>query len=226
MTDRFDGFPPHSLQFLRDLRHNNNKEWFELHKPDYQEHILRPLQILVAGLAPMMLSIDPDFEVRPALNKTISRIYRDTRFSRDKSPYKTSHWITFKRLTKEWKDYPAYFFEVSPDSYRYGMGFYSASRETMDNFRRRLDGNPRPFLSAISFFPGQDTFTIEGEVYKRPLKADVPVGLQDWYNRKNFYLVSNRQVTGDRIDRKLITELMDDFRTLAPLYHYLCKLTI
>ncbi len=74
MPERFNGFSPQSFQFLHDLCQNNNKEWFELHKPDYQEHILQPLQRLVAGLGPMMLSIDPDFEVRPALNKTISRI--------------------------------------------------------------------------------------------------------------------------------------------------------
>lgn len=223
MSEKFDGFPPAAIHFLRTLRENNAKTWFELHKPDYQNDLLKPLQALAAGLGPLMLSIDPDLEVTPTLNKTISGIYRDTRFSRDKSPYKTSHWITFKRLRQEWKDFPAFFFEISPDSYRYGMGFYSASRDTMDNFRKRVDSNPRAFLSATSFYSSQKIFIIEGEEYKRPLKADIPKGLQDWYNRKNLYLVSNHQIEGSSIDKQLVTDLIHGFEIIAHFYHYLCK---
>ncbi|WP_224960817.1 DUF2461 domain-containing protein [Geomonas subterranea] len=223
MSDIFDGFPPAAVQFLRTLRENNSKGWFELHKQDYQNNLLKPLQALAAGLGPLMLSIDPDFTVTPAINKTISRIYRDTRFSRDKSPYKTSHWITFKRLRQEWKDYPAFFFEISPDSYRYGMGFYSASRQTMEKFRTAVDRNPKAFLAATSFYPNNRTFTIEGEQYKRPLKAGISTELQEWYNRKSLYLVSNHRIDADRVDRKLIFDVQHGFEMLAPFYHYLCK---
>jgi uncharacterized protein (TIGR02453 family) len=223
MIETFDGFPSATFQFLSTLSDNNKKEWFELHKSDYQDHLLKPLQALTAGLGQFMLSIDPDFEVAPALNRTISRIYRDTRFSKNKSPYKTSHWITFKRPGKEWKDYPAYFFEISPNSYRYGMGFYSACRQTMDNFRKSIDENPKSFLSAISFYAKQKAFVIEGEKYRRPLKADLSEELQDWYNRKNLYLVSNQQIAGSSIDKKLMSGLMHGFKAVAPFYHYLCN---
>ena len=226
MVESFDGFSTNSFRFLRNLRENNYKEWFELHKSDYQDYILKPLQALASELGPFMLSIDPYFEVTPALNRTISRIYRDIRFSKDKSPYKTSHWITFKRPRKEWKDFPAYFFEISPNSYRYGMGFYSASRETMDNFRNNIDSNPQTFLSAISFYARQNIFTIEGEEYKRPLKADTSTELQDWYNRKNFYLVSNKQIEGSNINENLISDLVYGFEIMAPFYHYLCKIAV
>ena len=219
----FDGFSPAAIQFLRSLRENNTKMWFELHKQDYLDNLLKQLQALVSGLGPLMSSIDPDLEVTPALNRTISRIYRDTRFSRDKSPYKTCHWITFKRLRQEWKDYPAFFFEISPDSYRYGMGFYSASRRTMDNLRCALDSNPQSFLAAISFYSTDRTFTIEGEQYKRPLKADIPKELQAWYNRKSLYLVSNHRIEGNCVGKKLIRDLQNGFEMLEPFYHYLCK---
>jgi uncharacterized protein (TIGR02453 family) len=223
MIENFDGFSSATFQFLRSLCDNNHKEWFELHKSDYQEHVLKPLQSLAAGLGPLMLSIDQDFEVTPALNKTISRIYRDTRFSKDKSPYKTSHWITFKRPRIEWKDYPAYFFEITPNSYRYGMGFYNASRETMDRFRKKVESDPKLFLSTTSFYQSQKIFTIEGEEYKRPLKADIPKELQEWYNRKNLYLVCNQQIECNFIDKILISDLIHGFETIAPFYNYLCK---
>jgi len=224
MIETFDGFSSATFQFLKALSDNNKKEWFELHKTDYQDYVLKPLQALVVGLGQFMLSIDPDFEVAPIQNKTISRIYRDIRFSRNKSPYKTSHWITFKRPGKEWKDYPAYFFEVSPSSYRYGMGFYSACRQTMDNFRKSIDANPGLFLSVISFYANQEDFIIEGEEYKRPLKIDLSEELRGWYNRKNLYLVSNKQIKGDYIDKELISDLMHGFKAVAPLYHYLSEI--
>ncbi|MBI5594434.1 MAG: DUF2461 domain-containing protein [Deltaproteobacteria bacterium] len=226
MIENFEGFSSATFQFLGNLCDNNHKAWFELHKPDYQDHVLRPMQALVSELGLFMLSIDPDIEVTPALNKTISRIYRDTRFSKDKSPYKTSHWITFKRLRKEWKDFPAFFFEISPNSYRYGMGFYDASRQTMDNFRESIDSDPRSFLSVISFYAGQEIFTIEGEEYKRPLKADIPKEFQAWYNRKNLYLICNRQIQGSGIDKKLISDLMHGFEIIAPFYHFLCEIAV
>jgi uncharacterized protein (TIGR02453 family) len=223
MTEEFNGFSPATFQFLRDLCSNNRKEWFELHKQDYQDHVLAPLKALAAGLGPLMLSIDFDFEVTPAINRTISRIYRDTRFSKDKSPYKTSHWITFKRPAKDWQDYPAYFFEIAPYAHRYGMGFYSASRETMDRFRKGIDLNPAKFRAATAFFSKQNAFTIEGEVYKRPLKSDLPEELQNWYNRKSLYLVSNKQISNNSIGRELLSELKHGFETISPFYAYLCK---
>jgi uncharacterized protein (TIGR02453 family) len=222
MAEKFNGFSPATFHFLRNLPNNNHKEWFELHKADYQDHVLKPLQALVAGLGTLMLSIDQDFEVAPSINKTISRIYRDTRFSKDKSQYKTSHWITFKRPGSDWQDYPAYFFEISPYSYRYGMGFYSASRVTMDRFRKGLDENPAKFLSAIECFSKQGGFTIEGEKYKRPLKTDLPEKLQDWYNRKNIYLISNKQIEDNSIEKVLISELTLGFKAIASFYYYLC----
>ncbi|MBA3015460.1 MAG: DUF2461 domain-containing protein [Proteobacteria bacterium] len=226
MIEKFDGFSSETFHFLENLRDNNHKQWFDLHKSDYQDHVLKPLQALVGELGQFMLSIDSDFEVTPALNRTISRIYRDTRFSKDKSPYKTSHWITFKRPKKEWKDYPAYFFEISPSSYRYGMGFYSASRQTMDNFRKSIDLHPGAFFSAISFYAKQRIFVIEGDEYKRPLKTDTPMELQEWYNRKNLYLVSNQQKKGTGIDKTLISNLMHGFEIVEPFYHYLCRVAV
>ena len=118
----FNGFSTDTLDFLRNLRANNHKVWFEDHKQDYQNYVLRPLQDLVTDLSSFMLTIDPLLETRPGVDKTISRIYRATRFSKDKSPYKSTIWITFKQPNRNWKDAPVYFLEICPDAYRFGMG--------------------------------------------------------------------------------------------------------
>jgi len=106
MTDeeerKFNGFSPKTLKFLRGLKANNNKAWFQAHREDYDAYVLGPLQDLVADLGEFMLDIDPRFEITPAVNKTISKIYRDTRFSKDKSPFRSTVWITFKNQNKDW----------------------------------------------------------------------------------------------------------------------------
>jgi uncharacterized protein (TIGR02453 family) len=124
----FQGFSRKTFTFLRDLGHNNDKAWFETHRPVYEQHVLRPLRDLVSDLADFMLGIDLSFEVEPAVGKTISRIYRDTRFSKDKSPFRDHMWIAFKRSGQDWAHYiPTYYLEITPTSYRYGLGFYEAA---------------------------------------------------------------------------------------------------
>lgn len=222
-TDSFAGFSKETLSFLKSLQMNNNKEWFEKHKEDYNLYLLNPLRSLVNDLNEFMLTIDPHFEVSPAINRTISRIYRDTRFTKDKSPYKTTAWITFKRPKKDWKDSPAYFFELSRDSYRFGMGLYSASPNTMSLFREAIDEKPEEFNEAIRFYRKQDIFHIEGEKYVRIIDKNKTTETLDWYQRKNLYLVCNRKIDNMLFSQNLVENLSTSFALLEPLYQYLLK---
>ncbi len=219
MEQRFSGFTPATFDFLQNLAVNNNKAWFEAHRAEYEQYLLAPMKALVGELAGPLLAIDPELVTAPG--RAISRIYRDTRFSRDKSPYKTTTWITFKRPLKEWQDAPCFFFELVPDSYRFGMGFYSAAKENMDRLRERIERRPAEFQKAIAFYARQDRFVLEGERYKRPLKADLPDSLQQWHQRKNLYLVCNRQPDGSLFTRRLADDLRQGFTLLAPFYDYL-----
>ncbi len=219
----FTGFYKETFVFLRSLKANNSKKWFDLHKNDYHEFLLNPLKSLVSDLSGFMLTIDPYFEVSPAVNKTISGIYRDTRFTKDKSPYKTTSWITFKRPKKDWKDSPAYFFELSSDSYRFGMGLYSASPNTMRLFREAIDENPKEFNKAISFYGRQDVFHIEGDQYARIMDKRKSSEILDWHQRKNLYLVCNNNVDEKLFSKELVGNLASSFSLLEPLYQYLLE---
>ena len=219
----FFGFSPETVEFLYNIREKNSKLWFDENKTHYQKCLLQPLQNLVSDLTEAMLKIDPQFETRPAVDKTISRIYRDTRFSRDKSLFKNNMWITFKRPSKDWKDAPCYYFEIFPDWYRFGMGYYSASRETMDRLREAIDENPAEFLAAVSFYQKQHLFQLEGEKYKRLIKSDHPPEIQAWYQWKNFYLTCNKKIDEILFSSRLVGELIFGFKMLEPLYQYLMK---
>ena len=219
----FIGFSKDTISFLTNLEINNNKKWFETHKQDYEKFLLNPLKDLVNDLAFTMKTIDPYIEVSPLINKTISRIYRDTRFSNNKSPFKTTMWITFKRPNKEWKDAPAYFFELSANYYRYGMGFYRATPNTMKKFRERIDKNPNEFKKVVSFFAKQNTFVLEGEKYKKVFDKSKSTELQEWYQRKNFYLVCNEKQNKNFYSNKLTIEVMKGYNLLSDFYKYLVE---
>lgn len=216
----FTGFDPQGLLFLRDVRQNNSKEWFDENRSIYDNLLVRPFRSLVSELALPMLQIDDQFETRPAIGKTLSRIHRDTRFSRDKSLYRSNLWLTFKRSSKNWTDAPTYFFEFGPDWWRYGLGYYSASRETMNLFREKMLDNRDHFLSITQSLLSD--FSLEGESYKRALLKE-PQALADWYNRKSFALIYDGKEMETLFDDKLPGLLQAGFERLAPLYHFLME---
>lgn len=219
---QFKGFSPRAFQFLRDIKSHNDKTWFEAHRGDYDQYLLQPLRNLVTDLGDFMLGIDLSFEIAPAVNKTISRIYRDTRFSKDKSPFRDCMWITFKRSGRDWARWSVgYFLEINATWYRYGLGFYDAAPDIVAQFRRQLDEKPEAFLKAIDWFEDQDVFDLEGETYKRPKGPDKPEPIRTWYNHKSFYLCSNRKNDKAIHSPQLVDDLMAGFAMTAPLYHYL-----
>jgi uncharacterized protein (TIGR02453 family) len=221
---QFQGFSPKAFRFLKEIRTHNEKAWFHAHRADYERHLLEPLRDLVTDLADCMLDIDLSFEVAPAVGKTISRIYRDTRFSKDKSPLRDCMWITFKRNSNDWARWSVgYFLEINATWYRYGMGFYDAAPDVMAQFRAQLDDNPERFLKAINWFDKQDIFTLEGETYKRPKGADKPDPIRAWYNYKSFYLCCNRRNDKAIRSPQLVDDLKTGFGLTAPLYHYLLE---
>jgi len=219
MTTQFNGFSRQGMQFLIDVRQHNSKEWFDNHRSIYDEQLLTPMRNLVTQLSQRMLLIDDGFEIRPAIGKTISRLNRDTRYSRDKLRYRSSMWLTFKRMSKDWKDAPVYFFDMTPHGYSYGLGYYSASRQTMDLFREKIDNDPKGFLKVAACCKAP--FELHGDLYKRPLIKDQPENIANWYNRKSFAVMGTCHDVEALFSTDLVSQLERGFMNLEPLYHYL-----
>lgn len=215
----FTGFTQAGLNFLQDAWVNNSKAWFDEHRAIYDNDLVKPFRLLVEQLTPAMLKIDEWFETRPAIGKTISRIHRDTRFSKDKSLYRSRLWLTFKRPNRDWKEAPAYFFEISPDCYRYGLGYYCTSKQTMDIFREEILNDTEKFLKVIRCV--KKPFELVGESYKRPLIKDEKIST--WYNRKNLAVMVTNNHIEDVLDGSLADKLAKDFKQLLPLYDYLMR---
>jgi len=219
----FDGFSEDTIKFLNNLKINNSKAWFEENKGNYQKYLLKPFQELANNLGPFMLSIDQDFYINP--KKIISRINRDIRFSKDKSPYRYNMWITYKKMYKDWESKPSYFFEIFPDFYHYGMGFYKIPRGAMNELRRQIIEKDREFIRVNALYKKQKVFMMAGENYKRILDKSLSSNdLQEWYQRKNIYFVCKRQIDNHLFSKDLLTDLMFSFELIAPIYNYFSEL--
>lgn len=214
-------FSRESIAFLGEVKRQNSKEWYEKNKSVYNSYLLEPFQNLVELLTPTMQNIDPHIEVAPAIGKTISRIYRDTRFSKDKSRFRDRMWLTFKRNKKHWIDSPVYFFEIRPDGFYYGLGYYAATRATMDRVRENIIRRENEFRRATAHL--LPMFELVGEVYKRNLQPEQSEEIATWYNRKSFSVMKENHDLDELFKPQLVNTLIDAFTQLAPLYIFLIR---
>ena len=217
----FSGFTNTSISFLKDLAANNNKEWFEQNRSVYEKHILKPLKELTSELGLVIKSMDDKIDVTPQINRTISKIFRDTRFSKDKSPFRTDLWISFKRPVKVWGNVPEFFFYFTPEKYQSGMGFYVATSENMEKFRENIRMNPDLFKQIIDQYNSQKFFKLFGEDYKRPLPNQLSEEFQPWYQKKNLYVSSIKKIDKLFFSNRLEKEIEDAFLFHAGLYRFL-----
>ena len=218
----FTGFTPATITFLKELKENNYREWFNERKDIYLESLLQPLQSLAVMVSPVMYTIDPLFELRPA--KMISRIYRDIRFSPNKDPYKSSMWLNFQQVTTHWENYPGFFAEVGADYFMYGMGLFMPKRKTMDAFREEV-GYSRDSFRDMAQKALDAGFEVAGEEYKRPLPNELPSFFQPWIQRKSVYVIKKIAVSDERIYSEAIAlQLREDFSQITDLYRFMMEI--
>ena len=220
-TETFSGFSPDTFKFLDELKEYNYKPWFDEHKPIYEEEVMRPLKALVNVLAPAMYGIDPFFNMNP--NRIISRIYRDVRFSKDKTPYRTAMWISFQRFLSDWQTFPGYYLEISENGYQYGMGLYLPKKKDMDAFRAKIENFPDYFRKMTEKLIVKHGFIIGGEEYKRPIKNTLPEYFQQWIQRKSLYLYKQFPVGEELFSANFARFLAKEYILLQPVYRHLVQ---
>lgn len=216
--ETFCGIPVAAEAFLGALAANNTVAWFAAHRNAYEDDVREPLRRLVDELALAMLAIDPGIDV--SSTGAVSRIRRDVRFSRDKSPFRVTQWIVFKHRRKDWTSRPAFFMECGPDICRTGMGFYDAGSRVMAALRDLAQEQPTECSCALRSAENAG-FALAGDVYKRPrVPLDQPLCVQELHRRKNVCMLrplETREVFGNA---ELTAMLRAGFTAAAPLYEF------
>ena len=217
----FDGFTEKTIQFFLDLKFHNSTAFFHEQHERYVEDVQHVFYEMIDDLAPDMLKIDPQMEVRP--HKCLSRIHRDTRFSRDKSPYRDHLWFLFRRAAEPREKSLFYYFELGPDRLSWGMGFWDENREALDLFRKRICSDPAGVTALLEKMKMEERdLFLGGSVHKKiALPAEVPENLKRWYLAKDLYIGKSHPDYRSIYTRDILDEVKNDFITIAPLYRLL-----
>ena len=212
----FTGYSEKVGDFFWELRFNNSREWFNPRKAEFDQLVMQPTKALANEL------YDWFQEQYPALglNLHISRIYRDARRLHGNGPYKENLWFTLRCDSSRGPEIPAFYFEITPHNYSYGMGFYWAKANTMACFRRTIDADPLPLTALAKRLNAQDTFALAGQDYVRP-KGDPGALLSPWYNKRVLDLSCVRAHDDLLFSPALTDELVRGFGFLLPYYDYL-----
>lgn len=217
-------FTPAALDFLVENRLQNSRTWYQEHKDRFRRDVYAPFVELVEALTPTMLSIDPQLIVEPRTDRTISRVYRDTRFSRDKSLYREVMWCVFQRNKKLYHGLPGFFFEISPDRLRWGCGYYAADRSAMEAMREMILQKDALFCEMLRAYRAQDRFALENERYKRTRFPEQPEELRAFLDLKSLCFLHESRDFPLLFSDRLAEVLADDFLILAPMYRFMLKM--
>ena len=196
----FQGYSQETVDFMWGIRFNNERGWFLAHKDDYQQHLLAPTRELGQAVYEGLSAALPQ---EPLILK-VSRIYRDARRLHGQGPYKDHLWFCVRTGDQDWTGRPTFYFEIAPDYYSYGMGFWAASAALMTRYRQQI-------------------FQLNGPDYVRS-KGQVSDLLRPWYQKKSLTLSHEVPLDESLYSPDFASRVTEDLKTLLPFYRYFAAL--
>jgi uncharacterized protein (TIGR02453 family) len=211
-------FQPDLFKFLRQLKRRNNREWFAENKERYQQVVVEPAMEFIGGFALHLAKLSPHFvaDARPTRG-SLFRIYRDTRFSSDKNPYKTHIGIHFSHESGKDAHAPVFYLHLEPDGCFAAAGVWHPDNRALIKIRTAIVAQPEQWKRVTR------KRELEGESLTRPPKgfaANHPF-IED-LKRKDFVAsaaLTEERICGPRLMRDFITEC----RKMKPLVEFTTK---
>ena len=220
MRSAFPGFPREAIQFLRGLARNNNRDWFLPRKTIFEERVKQPMRELVAELNAAMMGFAPEYVTDP--DKAIYRIYRDTRFSPDKTPYKDHIAASFHRRGTAGHSDAGYYFAVSHKEVAIGGGVYMPAPETLLAIRHHIAAGHQEFRRIVGARAVRELFgELQGERLSRVPKgfcADHPAADLLRFKQLTLYVELSPDLA---TTPALYGEILKCFRAMAPFLGFL-----
>jgi len=162
-------FKPSIFKYLKDLAANNNRDWFKENKNRYDTELKTPALEFIMDFGAHLHGISPHFRADPRANGgSLFRIYRDIRFSRDKSPYKTHAGLHFRHEAGKNAYTPGFYLHMEPGASFVGVGLWHPDNPTLKLIRDKIVSNPQGWKDAVGGDDFQKHFTVTGASLKRP----------------------------------------------------------
>ncbi len=214
---------PALFRFLQDLAQNNERSWFEANKARFEGDFRTPALEWIEDMAAPLARLSAHFEAEARkVGGSLFRIQRDTRFSKDKSPYKTNGGIQFRHAAGRDAHAPCFYLHLDPAGCFVGAGIWRPDTRTAGKIRRAIDADPGGWKKALGGKRFRAEFELSGDSLKRPPSGfDKQHPLLEDLKRKDFIAVrklSRGEVTAPDFTRSFAAHC----RTAAPLVRFLC----
>ncbi len=213
---KFQGYTQETVDFMWGIRFNNEREWFLPRKEIYQRELLEPTKALAEDVYDGLHALLP----HEPLTMKVSRIYRDARRLFGRGPYKDHLWFCVRSGDDDWQGKPTFYFEIGPDYYSYGLGFWEASSQTMERFRRRTAEKPEELEKMVRKIKKQGVFTLQGQEYARKKPSPSQL-LEPWFQKKNLLMGFEAPLDESIFHPELAERVTRELGELVPLYRYL-----
>ena len=217
-------FTDKTFRFLRGLARHNDRAWFSEHKADYEAHVREPFQRLIGDLQPVLHEVSAHFRAEPkGVGGSLFRIHRDTRFSGDKTPYKT--WQGARLFHERHKQVPApsYYLHLQPGQCFIAAGIWHPEPGALRRIRQFIVDNPSSWKQAAHAPAFRKRYDLEdGDLLTRPPRGfDPAFEFIDDLKHRNFVAlrgIDDATITGPKL-RQVIEA---DLKAMAPFMDYLC----
>lgn len=223
--NNFSGFPPQLFEFLRELKDNNNREWFQDNKQRYKEDIVYPVQDFSIAMGPRLKKISKYYIADPRANGgSMFLIYRDARFSKNKEPYKTNVGCQFRHHAGKDAHAPGFYIHLEPGQVFFGGGVWMPPNPMLDKVRQRIIIKPEEWASIVKKRSFVNRFgELRGDSLKRPPRGyDAEEEYLKDLKRKSF-MVMQEADESLATSPDFIKEINNSFKAAAPLMEFVTK---
>lgn len=221
MEYNFKGIKPESIELLCLNRFNDSKPFYEEHKEEIKAGITTPLRQMVLDMSDLLFEIDDKMYLDPV--RCVSRVARDTRGHRSKTKYRENMWVFFRRYKKEYPEAPFYYFEFYPNSYGYGLVFWTWKASNFRLVHQMIMDNPQRFLDAVKACEDAGfTFNCR-DYYKKEVYPDAPEELKPYLLAKNIGFSYYNYDISRMNTPALIDEMKLAFDIARPMYDFFAE---
>lgn len=225
MNKALKDFPQKTAAYLNKLSKNNNRKWFEANRDFYNSDFLEPCIQFVIEMGDRLLDLDPDIVAIPKIDKSIFRLHRDVRFSKDKTPYKTNAGLYFWNGKLKKMDASGFYFHLEPKLFGVGLGIYMFPPHLLKKYRNVVaDPSSVKELHKIVRSLERKGYSIGGKKYKKTPKGYdsntlypgylLYDGIYAWYEGSDLKEISNG---------KAVNRIFKIFKDVLPLHKWLVK---
>ncbi|MDR1408685.1 MAG: DUF2461 domain-containing protein [Oscillospiraceae bacterium] len=217
----YSGITPEALFILSENRLRDSRDFYEEHKAQINALATEPMRQIAQIAGEFLQKHDPLATVMP--NRVVSRVRRDTRFTRDKSLYRDHMWLTVGRGKNEWPFHPLFWFEIYPERTGAGVGYWYQPPAFMEHIRKWVINHAADFLPAANKAK-RAGFLLSGEDYKKPKLTNCQPELLPFMSKKEFYFLRTSENFTPVAEENFPQSLCKDYSKLFPLYDCLAAI--